>query len=198
MVLNVAAWAATGILIALVLAVVAIACTPVRITADLDSERRPALSFRIAILGCLLTVYSTKRSSGDASAKKSRLTGAKGRGKLAARKMVARAPYVARAAPRFICGIARRVRLEAMSADVSFGLPDPADTGTLYGALTPIVLLLGIRASARVTLRPNFAKAVWKGRGRLAARFTPISLALPVLAFGWSVFVLPRLRGALR
>lgn len=198
MILNVVTWAATGILIALVLTVVAIACTPVRVTADIDSERRPALSFRIAILGCLLTVYSTKRSSVDAKARESRRASAKGRGKLATTNLVARTPYIVRAAPRFICGIVRRVRLEAMRADVSFGLPDPAETGTLYGALTPIALLLGTRASARVTLRPDFAKAVLKGRGHLAARFTPIALAPPVLAFVWTVFVSPRLREALR
>jgi len=197
-ILNIVVWVAIGILVGLVLAVVAILCTPVRISAQLDSEGRPLLRIRITILGGLCPVFSTKRSRVDADATKPKRVSARKRGKSVRRNMIAYAPQIARAAPRFIGGIVRRIRLEAMSADVWFGLPDPADTGALYGALTPIALLLGRGKATSVTLRPDFTEAVFKGSGYLAARFTPIALAPPALAFGWAVFVSPRLPETLR
>jgi len=197
-ILNIVVWAAIGILVGLVLAVVAILCTPVRISAQLDSEGRPLLRIRITILGGLFPVFSTKHSRVDADATKPKRASARKRRKSARRNMIAYVPHIARAAPRFISAIVRRIKLEAMSADVSFGLPDPADTGVLYGALTPIALLLGRAKATSVTLRPDFAETVFKGHGHLAARFTPIALAPPALAFGWAVFISPRLPEALR
>jgi hypothetical protein len=191
------AWAAIGILVGLVLMVVAILCTPVRVSAQFNSEAKPLLRFRVAIFGGLLPVFSTKRARVDADATKPKRPSAKKRRKTARMKIIAYAPHMARAAPRFLCGIVRRIRLEAINADVAFGLPDPADTGALYGALTPIALLLE-SGKTSITLRPDFAEPAFKGRGYLAARFTPLALAPPALAFGWSVFISPRLPEALR
>lgn len=198
MILNIVVWVAIGILVGLVLAVVAILCTPVRISAQLDSEGRPLLRIRITILGGLCPVFSTKRSRVDADATKPKRPSAKKRRKTARMKMIAYAPHMARAAPRFLCGIVKRIRLDAVNADVSFGLPDPADTGALYGALTPIAVVLGNGKATSLTLRPDFSKPTFKGHGNMAARITPLALAPPAFAFGWAVFVSPRLPEALR
>lgn len=90
--------------------------------------------------------------------------------------------------PRLIGGEFRRIHIDRLEVDCDFGLHDPADTGQLYGYLTPLIYASGSR-KVSVNLRPDFTRARLSGAAQAALHLTPGSLAIPVIRFGWRVFV---------
>ena len=92
------------------------------------------------------------------------------------------------AAPEFLSGLLSAIHFEHLKLDADFGLNDPADTGQLYGCLTP--LQFGAVSGRRtiVTLRPNFERACFAGDLDAALRFTIAAFLPPALRFAWRVF----------
>lgn len=105
-------------------------------------------------------------------------------GKGVARRMI-------RALPGLVRGELRRIHVDRLSVDADFGLDDPAETGRLYGWVTP--LIYGIR-SPRIALglRPDFTGPRLSGRAEAAMHLTPAALLGPVISFAWTVFVVRR------
>lgn len=91
---------------------------------------------------------------------------------------------LARNAPGLLSGLLRRFRLTRLSA--SFGLGDPADTGQVFGMLTPLLYAL---PGTPITLRPDFGATRVTGAVDATIRVIPGSLAVPLIGFGWRVFV---------
>ncbi len=73
--------------------------------------------------------------------------------------------------------------IERLHVDAEFGLGDPADTGQLYGQLTPFIHASGLH----LDLRPNFAEICLRGTALLQFRFTLLGLIWPLIRFGWRV-----------
>jgi len=74
-------------------------------------------------------------------------------------------------------------QIEELRGDAEFGLGDPADTGQVFGQLTPLVYSTG----SHLQLRPNFVETCLRGNALLQFRFTLLGLIWPLVRFGWRV-----------
>ena len=81
---------------------------------------------------------------------------------------------------RLVVTLFRQVRFEEICVHTMFGLEDPADTGMVYGFLTPVLAAARARR-LDVDCRPMFTETGWKGSVRATIRVRPLSL-LAVLA----------------
>lgn len=69
-----------------------------------------------------------------------------------------------RAAPELLRAVVTPARLERLSLDARIGLDDPAATGALFGALTPLVYGLGHAvAGGALRVEPVFSGPVFEG-----------------------------------
>lgn len=75
-----------------------------------------------------------------------------------------------------------------LSVDAEFGLGDPAETGQLYGTLSPLIYGTSGFAGADIVLRPNFDHAHLSGVLDATFRVIPIALLAPLARFGWQIF----------
>jgi hypothetical protein len=193
MILGALLWLVAGLLILVSVAALGALCTPLRITVAFDTAAKPAFKFKMAVYGGLLPVVSTSGKRSRGSAAKTRRP-AEPRSRQSSRlDNAGYARRMLRDGPRLICRIASRVKFETVDADISFGLPDPADTGMIYGMLSPVARLVGTAEHSSVSLHPDFNDAALDGHGRITARFTPAALIAPIFSFAWTVFFSPRL-----
>ncbi|MCC0076608.1 MAG: DUF2953 domain-containing protein [Rhodobacter sp.] len=95
-----------------------------------------------------------------------------------------------RAVPALLQGLAGPVRLERLWLEARLGLDDPAETGQLFGALTPLVYGLGGAWPGRVSLQlaPEFSGPVLEGRGEVILSVVPVRWFGPGLRFAWAGF----------
>lgn len=105
-------------------------------------------------------------------------------GRGAARRMIA-------ALPDLIGGELRRIHIDRLAVNADFGLADPADTGRVYGYLTPVIYATHSPRLA-LDLRPDFTRARLSGQAEAALHLTPGALAWPAIRFAWAVFVARR------
>lgn len=89
---------------------------------------------------------------------------------------------------RAIAEILRKIHVEHLSLNIKFGLGDPAETGHLYGLLTPLVYGTNGFARSSIHLQPNFEQRCLSGDLDAQLRFIPGSLAFPVIGFVWTNF----------
>lgn len=95
-----------------------------------------------------------------------------------------------RGLPEVVRGEFARIHVDRLELDARFGTGDPADTGRLYGYLTPLAYALPARRVS-VILRPDFANACFQGRAEAALHLIPGALVWPLLRLAWQVFVRP-------
>lgn len=98
--------------------------------------------------------------------------------------------------PRQIAGAGIRLGSDLLAAfhirnfaiDVRFGCNDPADTGYIFGMITP--LLYGTSGFQRVHMHadPVFETEVFEGRAMIDVSIVPIKLLPPIFRFGWQAF----------
>jgi hypothetical protein len=191
MVLDIVVLVAVGFFALIMLVAGGAFCTPVRLSVDFHGSREPLLQIKAVCLGGL---WSTFLTNGVRSKSNNKKHDEQKTNKPARKSIAPYIPYMLKAAPRLVSRAFAHIKIETVSAHIKFGLPDPADTGVLYGVLTPFTLL----AEGPVSLQPNFGDAMLEGRCLIVARFTPITLVLPALNFAWSVFIFPRLSKVFR
>ena len=97
-------------------------------------------------------------------------------------------PGLAPTAGRTLARMGAAVRLRRAAATVR--LPDPADTGRLWGLVGPGAAALPADWRTRLDLRPDFSPGEPEVTGRLTARVVPLRLVAAVLAFLLSPAVL--------
>jgi len=95
-----------------------------------------------------------------------------------------RALRLLRAAPAFLRDLLAQLRVEVCRGQLWFGLPDPADTGHIYGLLVPFALA----SQGRVHLSPDFDAPCLRAEGDCVVSVVPLRLLGPVLRFGWAGF----------
>ncbi len=81
----------------------------------------------------------------------------------------------------------RAFRVVHIYAEGSFGFDDPADTGVLYGYLSPLVYAGTGLPDVTLDLRPDFERAGLRGNLDALLEVTPIFLLLPAMNVGWRV-----------
>lgn len=75
------------------------------------------------------------------------------------------------------------VRVRELSLRARLGLDDPASTGRLMGALSPLVVLLSLPPGAQVELTPEFTQATADIHARSRARVWPYPALAAALRF---------------
>lgn len=95
---------------------------------------------------------------------------------------------VIKAGPRFLHGVFTALRFEHLAGEAEFGLPDPADTGQLYGLMTPLLYTSPLGRHSALAIRPRFEGAALGGWLEAHVRLTPLALAPPAAGFAWRVF----------
>ena len=92
------------------------------------------------------------------------------------------------ALPRLLGEVVRAVHWEALHLDAEFGLNDPADTGQLYGCLTPLQYGAPWPPWMSIALRPNFERAGLCGELQATLRLRAAALLPPAARFAWRAF----------
>ncbi|NNE81464.1 MAG: DUF2953 domain-containing protein [Silicimonas sp.] len=94
----------------------------------------------------------------------------------------------AQAAIRLAVDLIGLVRVEAASLELRFGLGDPAETGQIYGQMTPLIYGTSGVSRVDVTVEPLFDQAALTGRAALDLSLVPLRLVPPFARFGWAAF----------
>ena len=167
--------------------------TPVRLRGHIRTS--PQLDYRVEVrvLGGLTPAFalvdSTRRRKPAvdkaAAQKKPR---SKKRQKKKARRGFRNGPRMAAAMPRLIGDLFRTIHLEFLTVDGEIGLDDPADTGRLYGWLTPMQFAASPPPNIDVSLRPNFEHPGLSGEAEAALHLTAAALLPPAVRFAWRAF----------
>ena len=172
--------------VALVLLLVGLLVTPIRLRASLRAS--PDLSYRIEarVLGGWapgIPVADSARSRKAHTRKPKKEPSGKKR-----RRGVVGGSRMLSAAPEFLSGLLGAIHFEHLKLDAEFGLNDPADTGQVYGCLTPLQFGAFAGPGRFVSLRPNFERACFAGELDAAVHFTIAAFLPPALRFAWRAF----------
>lgn len=175
--LSVLVWIFLGLIALLLLGI----CTPFRIGIRVCSDPRLCTNVDISPFGGIigrLPIFDSTKSKG-----RKRSEGTKPSKKKARRTrkkfslMRVSFPDVL----EFVAQLLGKFRLEDLTLRGEFGLNDPADTGQLFGQLTPLTYGFG----CKIDVKPNFENACWHGEASARIRVIPISLLVPVSGFVW-------------
>lgn len=79
-------------------------------------------------------------------------------------------------------GLLRQAKLERLRVRTSFGFDDPADTGLVYGGLSPALVLARLRGWD-VQCRPMFLESGLRGDVRATIRIRPLFVVATIIAF---------------
>ncbi|PQO24796.1 hypothetical protein C2I36_01560, partial [Rhodobacteraceae bacterium WD3A24] len=90
-----------------------------------------------------------------------------------------------RGVPRLIAGLLGRFHLHRVRLDGAFGLPDPAETGHVFGLLTPLIYATPPSSRIAVRVRPVFTGPHLSGEAEAVIRVIPLTLLGPAIRFGW-------------
>jgi hypothetical protein len=98
---------------------------------------------------------------------------------------------------RLALALLRRVTLERLQLDTMFGFENPADTGFVYGCLSPVLVMADLRG-LNIRCRPMFLESGVRGALRATIRVRPLLLVGPMVAFLASPSVFRAVRAAWR
>ncbi len=90
------------------------------------------------------------------------------------------------AIPDLIRRLIRAIHIEHLRLKGVFGFTDPANTGQVYGMLTPFIY--GFQGRTDVTISPDFNAKRLEGEVDAALSIIPMALIMPFLRFGWVLF----------
>ena len=76
----------------------------------------------------------------------------------------------------------RRMKVERIQLDTSFGFENPADTGFVYGCLSPVLAIAELRG-LNIRCRPMFMEAGLRGAFRATIRVRPLLIVGPMVGF---------------
>ena len=83
---------------------------------------------------------------------------------------------------RLARALLRRMKVERIQLDTSFGFENPADTGFVYGCLSPVLAIADLRG-LNIRCRPMFMEAGLRGAFRATIRVRPLLTVGPMVAF---------------
>ncbi len=175
--LQILLWLIGLILLLLILALV----LPLRLRLSFRSDPQSRYHVTVCPFGMRLTgirVHDSRRRAPEEAQKTPKRKARKKRSRLKART------DAILTLPATLGQMIRAVHIDDLRIDGEFGLGDPADTGQLYGQLTP--LIYGSRA--QVNLRPNFDMACLRGAADMQLRVIPIVFLWPIAGFLWRMF----------
>jgi hypothetical protein len=96
---------------------------------------------------------------------------------------------------RFIKDIIRRIKIRNLYIHLKLGLADPADTGFLFAAVTPLLTFAGVqKPTIHVNIQPDFEQENLQGYAEGGVRVYPIQFIKPLLLFIFSLTTLRAIR----
>jgi hypothetical protein len=98
---------------------------------------------------------------------------------------------------RLALTLGQQMKLETFHLCVEFGFDDPADTGIVYGFLSPLLMMATTRG-LNVDCRPMFLESGLRGTCSGTLHVRPLSLAAPLVAFLLSPPVVRAMRSGWR
>ncbi len=175
-----------GLLSMLLVVVVTAVVTPVRLRARIRTS--PQLAYQVDISGFsgiaprIVIADSARRR--QAATRLSRTPAPKVRRVAGS----ARGLRIASALPKLFADVIQTIEIESLELDAEFGLPDPADTGRLYGSLMPFQYGMCWSPRVSISIQPNFECACLAGEAYASLRLTAARLLLPAIRFAWRAF----------
>jgi len=177
MVWQVLLWLGASLLVGIFLVVI----LPIRVLCTWQSDpAKRAIVFLRPFGGVFpaVRVYDSARKGAAKPEKPARKPGNKSGGRRGHLRRIAVADVTA-----LLDRLIHAFQLEKLHGVAEFGTGDPAETGQLYGQLTPLIYSTG----SRLQLRPNFSETCLRGDALLQFRFTLLGLIWPLAWFGWRV-----------
>lgn len=191
-----ALWVILGAFAVLVALLLCVVLLPVRVWLQAEAGKVRRFRLDVQVLGGATPRFRLVDSARSARKPQPRRekrppSHSKRRRRARGRWLASRGPRMTAALPSLVAGLLRRIHLDRLTVDGTFGLADPADTGRLYGLLTPLIYACP-SGSRSVSLRPDFSGPAVSGRAEASLRVVPGALAIPLLGFAWQVFVADR------
>ena len=92
---------------------------------------------------------------------------------------------------RFIKDITSRIEIRNIYVHLTLGLADPADTGFLFAAVTPLLTFAGVqKPNIGIDIQPDFDQEKLGGYAKGELRLYPIRFIKPLLLFIFSLTTL--------
>lgn len=100
---------------------------------------------------------------------------------------------------RFIKDIIRRIKIRNLNVHLKLGLADPADTGFLFAAVTPLLTFAGVqKPTIDINIQPDFEQENLQGYAEGGVRLYPIQFIKPLLLFIFSLTTLRAIKAIIR
>ena len=100
---------------------------------------------------------------------------------------------------RFIKDIIRRIEIRNLYVHLKLGLADPADTGFLFAAVTPLLTFAGVqKPTIDINIQPDFEQENLQGYAEGGVRVYPIQFIKPLLLFIFSLTTLRAIKAIIR
>ncbi|SMX21977.1 DUF2953 domain-containing protein [Boseongicola aestuarii] len=104
------------------------------------------------------------------------------------KKRKLRTKGLASAVIRLIGDILQRICIDTARLQMRFGLGDPAETGQVFGYLSPLIYGTAPGQAICLEVEPVFDRAVLQGEAELDLSVVPATLLGPLFRFAWSAF----------
>lgn len=177
-------WTPALVLLGVAAAIAILAAIPVSAEVAVASAPRPRWRLAVSVLDGRLSLPPLESGAAKASQRVRPRTPKPRRSAPArARATADRRVETARAGLVLLERFAHRVQIVALHVEGQFGFADPADTGAVYGALTPLLTATPRPGWMRVCVTPDFHHAGVSGSAALRLRARPIALVPPVFMF---------------
>jgi len=190
-------------IVALVAVVVALLAVPVVLVIDAERAETLRLRWRVRWLFGLVDIRSARRvrtlpSSERSAAARSKRTPADRRWRRTRMGIaVLRTRGLVQRVARLAWRLRRQITLKEFHVRTAFGLGDPAATGLVYGALSPLLVMARV-GGLDVDCRPMFQESGFTGAVGGTIQVRPLPVAGALVAFLVSPPVLRSMRAAWR
>ena len=154
----------------------------------IEAERADALTarWRVRWLFGLVDVASRRpgpaRAARDSSARPAPRSPKDGRRRTRMGIALLRTRGLTRRARRTALALFRRIRVRELQVRAAFGFDDPADTGIVYGCLSPLMSIAHARG-LDVECRPMFVESGLRGVVRATVQVRPLAVMSSLVAF---------------
>jgi len=180
--------AITATAAALTVLLVALMAVPVALVVEAEREDALKVRWRVRWLYGLVDVGTSPRqpapptSERSEPAKPARTSETRRWRRARMGVAVLRTRGLARRAQRTAFTLFRHIRVRELQARAAFGFDDPADTGMVYGCLSPFLVMAGARG-LRVECRPMFLESGLRGVLRATVDVRPLAVIGTLVGF---------------
>lgn len=174
------------VVVGLVVILLALLFTPIRLRVFLRSS--PQLAYRVdaKVFGGVSPSIPIVDSARPRKPKTKRPK--KQQAKRQRKSRFLRRTNILSAVSELLFGLLEAFHFQYCYIDLEFGMNDPADTGKIYGFLTPFPYCGCSPQDVSFSVQPNFEQACFVGEVDASVRVTAATLLWPVIRFGWKVF----------